>query len=244
MRNTVAKTNSKLLTGILHGLPISLGYFWVAFAYGVISTQLGFSPLIPLSISLSNYTGTGQFVGTNLIALGSLYSQIIFAMFIINIRYSLMSILISQKLDPNFKIWQRLIIAFGVTDENFAVAIKQKEPLTFSYLVGLMLCAYIGWVSGTLLGALMGNIFPAVLLNSFGIALYAMFVAIIIPATSSSKPIALLVLISIIFSLTFYFTPFLKKLEEGWVLIIGSIVCTTAVALLFPHQKEEAESGN
>lgn len=244
---TKPKIKNPLLQGIIQALPIALGYLWVAFAYGVVCLEQGFPLWVPTLISLSNYTGTGQFVGTNLIALNALYSELILTMFIINIRYSLMSILISQKLSPKITIWQRFIIAFGVTDENFAVAIKQQQPLTFSYLIGLMFCAYIGWVSGTVLGAVMGNIFPTILLKSFGIALYAMFVAIIIPMGVESKPIAALIVISIGCSCLFYFIPKLKNIGEGWVMTSVSIVCTTIIALLFPHEalsKKELNDGN
>ena len=164
-------------------------------------------------------------------------------MLIINIRYTLMSISLSQKMGKGFPLWQRAAIAFGLTDENYAVAIRQPNKLSFPYLMGLMSCSFAGWIAGTSLGALLGDVLPDMVMNALGIALFAMFVAIIIPASREDHRVLLLVVLSTAASCLFYFTPVLNRLSEGWVIIICSIVCTAVVALLFPR-KEEGEAQN
>ena len=168
--------------------------------------------------------------------------EIAATMLVINIRYTLMSVSLSQKLDSGVKLWQRSVLALGVTDENYAVAIRSPKRLNFSYLLGLMLCSFCGWVGGTALGALLGDILPEALMNALGIALFAMFVAIILPAARDDKKVLLLVALSTAASCLFYFTPVLDRLSDGWVIIICSVVCTAAVAFLFPRKEDDAEN--
>lgn len=233
----------RLKRGIKDGIPIALGYFSVSFAYAVLARKTGFPIWFPILVSATNFTGTGQFVGTELIAAGAAIAELFSAMLIINIRYTLMSLSLSQKMGSDFPLWQRAIIAFGVTDENYAVAIRQPQKLTMSYLLGLMGCSFAGWVGGTVCGAALGDVFPPSLMSAFGIALYAMFVAIIIPPSRSDKSVLFLVCISTAASCLFYFTPVLNTLSEGWVIIIASVFCTTIAALLFPR-KEPASDQN
>ena len=128
--------------GLKDGLPISLGYVPVAFAYAIQAVDKGFPPWFPILVSATNFTGTGQFAGTNLIAAGASLAVLLATMLVINIRYALMSISIAQKLESGFPLWKRLIVAFGVTDENYAVAVRQPHKLSFPYLLGLMGCSF------------------------------------------------------------------------------------------------------
>ena len=233
----------KFIRGVKDGLPIALGYISVSFAYGIAAVNEGFPPWFPILITLTNFTGTGQFAGTNLIAAGAGFLELATTMLIINIRYTLMSISLSQKMGKGFPLWQRAAIAFGLTDENYAVAIRQPNKLSFPYLMGLMSCSFAGWIAGTSLGALLGDVLPDMVMNALGIALFAMFVAIIIPDSREDHRVLLLVVLSTAASCLFYFTPVLNRLSEGWVIIICSIVCTAVVALLFPR-KEEGEAQN
>ena len=232
----------KFTRGLKDGLPIALGYVSVAFADAVLARNTGFPLWFPILVSATNFTGTGQFVGTELIAAGAALVELFSAMLIINIRYTLMSLSLSQKMGSDFPLWQRAIVAFGVTDENYAVAIRQPQKLTMPYLLGLMGCSFFGWVGGTALGAVLGDVFPPSLMSALGIALYAMFVAIIIPPARKEKSVLLLVVISAAASCLFYFTPVLKNLSDGWVIIICSVVCTLIVSLLFPRKQENAET--
>ena len=123
----------------------------------------GFPVWFPILVSATNFTGTGQFAGTNLIAAGASLAVLFATMLVINIRYALMSVSLSQKLDGNFPLWKRLIVSFGVTDENYAVAVQQPNKLKFSYLMGLMGCSFAGWLGGTALGAGMSALLSALL---------------------------------------------------------------------------------
>ena len=229
--------------GVKDGIPIALGYLSVAFAFGVICIEKGFPVWFPILTSFTNFTGTGQFIGADLLSQLVGYTELLATMIIINLRYSLMSISLAQKIGFDTPLWQRVIIAFGVTDENFAVAISKIKKPTFSYLMGLMNCSFLGWFGGTVLGALLGDIFPPSLMSAFGIALYTMFIAIILPPAKTDKPILILILISVLFSCIFYFTPYLKKLSSGWVIIIGSIICSAIISLIFPR-KEQTQAQN
>lgn len=237
--------------GIKDGLPIALGYVPVAFAYAVGAVDRGFPLWFPILISASNFTGTGQFAGTNLIAAGASLAVLFATMLVINIRYALMSLSLSQKIE-GFPLWQRAVIAFGVTDENFAVAIRRPQKLTFPYLTGLMSCSFCGWVGGTVLGAALAAILSSLLtgsaaayyqlaMSAFNIALYAMFVAIVIPAAREERSVLLLVALSVAASCVFYFVPALQALPDGLEIVICSIVCTVAVSLLFPRRDDPAE---
>lgn len=237
----------KFSRGLKDGFPIALGYVSVAFAYAVQTVNQGFPPWFPILISATNFTGTGQFAGTNLIAVGANLAVLIATMLVINIRYTLMSFALAQKLQSPFPLWKRAIIAFGVTDENFAVAIRQPQRLSFPYLLGLMCCSFCGWLGGTALGAGVSSIlaqtltsdsgkaFYEMLMSAFGIALYAMFVAIVVPPSRDDRTILFLVVLSVAASCIFYFVPALNSLPAGLEIIICSVVCTAIIAYFFPH---------
>lgn len=236
--------------GLKDGLPIALGYVPVAFAYAIRAVDQGFPLWFPILVSGTNFTGTGQFAGTNLIAAGAGIAVLLFTMLVINIRYALMSVSISLKLDGHFPLWKRMIVALGVTDENYAVAMRQPKKLNFPYLMGLMGCSYAGWLGGTALGAGMSALLSAlltgdaaawydILMSSFNISLYAMFVAIVIPPARGDKKVLLLVALSIAGSCLFYFVPVLHSLPSGVDIIVVSVVCTAILALLFPRRDEE-----
>lgn len=247
--------NRKYLRGVKDGMPIALGYVSVSFAYAVQAVGQGFPFWFPILVSATNFTGTGQFAGTNLIAAGANFGLLLATMLIINIRYTLMSLSLSQKMGSGFPLWQRAVLAFGVTDENYAVAIRQPKQLTFSYLIGLMSCSFFGWVGGTALGAGLSSLLATVLTSEVGatyyqllmsalnIALYAMFVAIIIPPARDDKSILLLVILSVGASCLFYFIPVLANLPAGLEIILCSIFCTAVLAFLFP-KKEETSAEN
>lgn len=226
-------------SGVKDGIPIALGYLSVAFTFGVLCINKGFPVWIPTLISMTNLTGTGQFVGVDLIAAGATLIELCVTMLIINIRYTLMSLSLSQKLHKSVTLPQRFLIAFGNTDEIYAVSMGKYGELKFRYMLGIILCSYCGWVGGTLLGSIGGSFFPPMLLSAFGITLFAMFIAIIVPPAKSSKPIFLVIILSIAISCIFYFTPILKLLSSGWVIIICAIVSTTIIAVIFPVKLEK-----
>ena len=221
--------------GFKDGFPISLGYFAVAIAFGVATVGYGFPLWSPILISLTNYTGSGQALGVQLLAVTSTtLAELVVAMLIINIRYALMSVTASQMLSPDVKLWQRFVLAFGMTDENFAVAISRGREITFKYMLGVELTAFAGWVGGTVVGALVGNFLPEVVMTAFRIALPAMFIAIVLPPCRASKAAAFVVALSVAMSCAFYYIPGLNLLSKGWVYVICGIVSAVVGALLFP----------
>lgn len=187
-------------TGMLDGLPIALGYFSVSFAFGMLAVEKGLPLWGPICISLTSFTGTGQFVGVDLFAGGAAFLEIAFTLLIINLRYLLMSLSLSQRLSPTVGLFQRLNIAFGVTDEIYAVAMTKTSPLTFSYMMGLILCSFAGWVCGTSVGALVGTALPPSVQSALGIALYAMFIAILVPPARKERPVLIVVAVGAVMS--------------------------------------------
>ncbi len=225
--------------GAADGVPIALGYFSVAFAFGMLAVTNRFPVWTPLVISLTNFTGTGQFAGLDLLRLGASFFEIACTMLIINVRYVLMSLSLSQKLDGRVTLWQRLLIAFGNTDEIYAVSMGQPGTLCFPYMMGLILCSFSGWVGGTAVGALCGGFFPDSVIRALGIALYAMFIAIIIPPARDYGPIAKIILLAVLLSCLFWYVPGLSELSNGWVIIICGVVSAGVGALLFPVEESE-----
>lgn len=229
---------SQFLKGFYHGLPIGLGYLSVSFGFGIMTMKAGLSVLSAVGISLSNLTSAGQVAGVGVIAAGGTLIEIILTQIVINLRYSLMGISLSQKLSESFTFPKRLIAAHGITDEIFAVAISQKE-VTPSYMYGLMVLPILGWTSGTLLGALFGQLLPESISNALGIMLYAMFVATIVPAARKEKSVLICVITAAVLSVGVkYIFP---SLSGGFSVIICSCLSAVFCAWLFPKDSEEEE---
>ena len=176
-----------------------------------------------------------------LAAAGAAISEIAFTVLIINLRYMLMSLSVSQKFCGNYPMRKRLLTAFGITDEIYAVAVRQTDSLSPAYMAGLILCSYAGWVGGTALGAVCGSLFPESVISALGIALYAMFIAIIVPPASESKPVLLIVLGAAAVSCIFKYVPFLSHVSSGWVIIISGVSTAALGAWLAPDTSEDTE---
>ena len=222
--------------GLFDGSSIGLGYFAVAAAFGMLAVGFGLSPFLAFLISVTNLTSAGQFAGLTLIGAGGSLMEIAATVFIVNIRYVLMSLSLSQKLDGHFKLWQRLIAAHGVTDEMFMVASLQKGELSFRYMLGLMTLPIIGWSSGTYLGAVVTNLLPHLVQDALGIALYGMFIALIVPAVRKSWEILMVVLASVGLSCLFFYVPQLSGVSGGMAVIICTVVAAALGAWLFPNK--------
>ena len=243
------KPTSKFLKGILDGLPIGIGYLSVSFAFGILAVEYGLSPLEALLISMTNLTSAGQLAAVPIIAGGGSFIELAVTQLIINSRYALMSVALSQKLDKKVKLWHRFIIAFGNTDEIFAVSMGQKESVGKVYFFGLMLTPWVGWSAGTILGALAGSALPPIITSSLNIAIYAMLVSIFVPKAKEHLPTALCVLLSVAISCAFKYLPLLSTFAEnysGFVIIICAVVSSAIFALLFPTQlnEEVEQNGN
>ena len=226
-------------TGVHHGIPIALGYFSVATAFGLIAVNGGCTAVEALFISMFNVTSAGQFAGVTVMASAGSYIEMAMTQFLINARYSLMAISLSQKVDSRFTTLPRILLSTFITDEIYAVAIGQKEDVSAKYYAGLSCLPYVGWAAGTFFGAFMGNILPQVLTTSLSIGLYGMFIAIVVPVVKSSRKTLIIVGISLAISCLLYFIPAFDKVSAGFAIIISSVIASAAGALLFPIDDEE-----
>lgn len=220
--------------GLKDGLPICLGYLSVSFTFGMAVISGGMPIWVAVLISMTNLTSAGQFAGLEIILNGGMYLEIVVTTFIINIRYMLMSLSLSQKVDEKMTNLQRWVLSFGVTDEIFAVSMQQKGSINARYFAGLILTPYAGWAIGTLLGATATGFLPLSVRSALGIAIYGMFIAIIVPPATKTRPIAIVVVISVLLSCIFKWAPALNQLSAGWVIIICAMIASAYGALKYP----------
>lgn len=226
--------------GLLVGIPIALGYLSVSFSFGILAIKYGLTWWEAALISLTNVTSAGQFAGIQIMGTPGLWLDMLIAQATVNVRYSFMSIALSQKLDKKCSgIW-RWLMAFMVTDELFAVGISE-ESVTRSFWAGLSTLPYIGWASGTILGAIMGNILPASVMSALGLALYGMFVAIVVPVMKTEKPVVWTVIIAAVLSSCFTYIPGLNKVSAGLAISICAIVSAGIMAVLRPVDDDESK---
>ena len=218
------------IQGLRDGVPIMAGYFAVSFSFGILAMQGGLSVIQAALTSLTNMTSSGQFAGLQIIAAGGTLIELILTQVIINMRYSLMSLTLSPKLDKKIKLWQRLLIAFANTDEIFAVAMSRERSLTFMYMAGLQILPIFGWTAGTAIGAIAGNLLPAALTAALGIALYGMFIAVVVPVARRSRPVLLSALIAIAISCVLY----VLKVSAGISIIVSTVAASALMAFLRP----------
>lgn len=231
-------SKSEFAAGFRVGIPVMLGYLPVAFTYGSAVVRNGLSPLVSIIISATNLTSAGQFAGTNMILAGASYLEIAVTVLIINIRYMLMSLALSQKIDPRLNLGQRAVVSFGITDEVFALAATTSHALTFWFMLGLIAGPFVGWTAGTALGAYAIGFLPPEAQNAMGIAIYGMFVAIVVPSAKKSRPILAVVLLSVVLSCLLTYTPVLNRLSSGWAILVASFVAAAVGAAFFPIKEE------
>ena len=229
---------SEYFRGFKAGVPVGLGYLSVSFAFGVAAVQKGLPVLTAVLISLTNLTSAGQVAGLDIIALGGGYLEMAVTQLIINLRYALMSISLSQKLDPSVRMGDRFVMAFGVTDENFAIAVAQPKTVTARYFFGLMTLPILCWTCGTLLGAAAGSILPASVLSALGVAIYGMFVAIILPVAKRSAAVAGVALGAAALSCCFAWIPMLNRVSGGFAIILCAVIAAAVGAVLRPVEEE------
>ena len=226
---------NEFIRGIKRGFPICLGYIPVSFTFGLIAVKMGFSPFQATLISLTNMASAGQFAGIRLIEGGAPYIELIVTTFVINLRYFLMSLSLSQKVNPEMPFYKRAVMAYCITDEVFALAAMEPDEVKFPFFGGLMLTPILGWTTGTLLGAIASNLLSPMMQGCMGIALYCMFIAIIIPPARKSRKVALAVVIAAILSCIFKYVPGINALSQvgggGWAIItaaiLGAAICAT-----------------
>ncbi len=227
--------------GLLDGIPIAVGYLSVSFGFGITAVNLGLRIIEAVLISMTNLTSAGQVAGLSVIVAGGTLFEMALTQFVINMRYSLMGIAMTQKLERGYGTLHRLFTSFFITDEIFAVSVSRKEVIRPSYMYGLATLPYIGWASGTILGAVAGHILPDSLAAALGIAIYGMFVAIITPAAKKEMGVLITVLFAVIISVFIYTVPALSFISSGFRIIISGVVAALVAASLRPMEVEENE---
>ena len=226
---------NEFIRGLKRGFPICLGYFPVSFTFGLIAVKMGFTPAQATLISLTNMASAGQFAGIRLIEGGAAYIELIVTTFIINLRYFLMSLSLSQKVNPEMPFYKRAVMAYCITDEVFALSAMEPDEVTFPFFGGLMITPIIGWTTGTLVGAVASELLSPMVQGCMGIALYCMFIAIIIPPARKSRKVALAVVVAAALSCIFKYVPGINMLSQvgggGWAIItaaiLGAAICAT-----------------
>ena len=229
---------SQFRYGLKDGVPIGLGYLAVSFTFGIMARGAGLDTWQAVAMSFTNLTSAGQFAALGIIQAGAPFVEMAVAQLIINLRYCLMSCSLSQKLESGIPSFHRFLMAYGVTDEIFGVSVCRPGMLSPFYNYGLICVAVPGWTLGTLLGAISGDLLPARLLSALNVALYGMFLAVVIPPAKGNRILTGVILASMALSFLFTRIPALDHISSGFKIIILTIMIAGAAAILFPVKEE------
>lgn len=239
--NQTFDKKTAFLSGLKAGIPIALGYFAVSFSLGITARNAGVTPLQSLVISLLCNASAGEYAGFTVISSVATYIEMAFMIFIANARYILMSCALSQKLSPNLKLTHKLLIGFDLTDELFAISLARPGFLNPFYFYGAAVISIPSWAVGTALGAVAGDIIPEMLVNALSVALYGMFLVVIIPPAKKNKIIAVLIAVCFALSYAFQKIPIFAGISSGTKIIILTVIISVAAALFFPVKEEVAK---
>ncbi len=228
--------------GLKGGLPIGIGYFAVSFTIGILMRNAGFTPFQGFLFSIINNTSAGEVAGISIIKDGGSYLEIAISQLVINARYFLMSAALIPMIEPTLGSIPRFLIANDIADETFALNIMQKKPLDPHFAYGVACSTIPLWASGAALGIVFGNILPSRVVSALSVALYAMFVAVIIPPAKKNRFLFPVIIISMLASYLFSILPYLSSLSEGMRVIILTLVISAFVAIIKPIKEgEDAE---
>lgn len=220
--------------GIKDGFPIALGYFAVSFTFGIVAKSTGLTPFQGVLMSGTNFTSAGQFAALSLIGSSAIYLEMAITQLVINLRYCLMSCSLAQKLDAKMAFRHRFLLAFGVTDEIFGVSVCREGRLHPFYNYGLMSIAMPGWVLGTFCGIVSGSLLPGSITSALSIALYGMFIAVIIPPAKGNKVLFAIIILSMAVSFLFAKVSVLAQISSGFKIILLTVLIAGIAAILFP----------
>ncbi|MBO5270381.1 MAG: AzlC family ABC transporter permease [Clostridia bacterium] len=234
---------SSFLRGLRLGVPIGLGYLSVSFTFGIMAVSYGLAWWQAVLISMLTLTSAGQLAGIGVMVHPGQYLEMLISQLTINVRYSFMSLSLSQKVAPSFCGIKRWLLGFFMTDEIFAVA-AAEDNVNERLFLGLSVVPYFGWTLGTLFGSLIGNVLPAVVLNALCLAIYGMFLAIVAPKARTSRAVFVVVLIAALLHAAFYYLPVLSSVSSGISISISAIVAAVCGAIFFPvkNTSEETEA--
>ena len=229
-----------LVKGVRDGIPIALGYFAVSFSLGIAARSAGLTAFQAMLASFTNNASAGEFAAFTLIGAGAGYGEVALMTLIANARYLLMSCALSQKLDSSVSVGHRMLIGYDVTDEIFGICVSVDGRLNPFYAYGAMLVALPGWAVGTYLGVRMGSILPARLVSALSVALYGMYIAIILPPARRSRFVAGLIAASMALSALLTCLSFFQFLSSGMRVILLTVALSAAAAILKPIEEASA----
>lgn len=235
-------TKSLMLKGARDGFPIGMGYLAVSFALGLAARNAGITPPEGALMSLGMVASAGEYAAILLIGAGAGAVEMITTTLIINLRYFLMSCALTQKLDSSVPMWKRMLLAFCVTDELFGISAAYPGKLKPLYTYSAAVVAVFGWVLGTVLGIIAGNILPARAVSALSVALYGMFIAIIIPPSKKSRFMMGLIVLSMLLSLLFTLIPVLNSISSGFKVILLTVAVAGGAAVIRPIPDEDEET--
>lgn len=226
--------------GFIDAIPIGVLYLCVGFSLGIACSEVKLNALEAFLLSLLSASSTGEFAGVGIMANHGSYFEIILSTFVINLRYLLMSAVLLTKLNPNEKLGRKLLMGTGITDEIFGLSIIQPYPLNPFYVVGCFTISVINWAGGTALGVIMGNVLPDIVVSSLSMAIYAMFVSIVV--TPSRKDLVLACVVAISMILSFLCNRFIPEMQMGIRCVVLTVVVSAVASIFFPHTEKEAEN--
>lgn len=224
--------------GLIDGVPIGLGYFAVAFSLGIFAKRVGLTAMQGFWASLLNLASAGEYALFSAIQDKATYIEVAIAILIVNARYFLMSCALSQRFSPDTKFFHRLFVGYGITDEIFGISIARKGSVQPFYNYGAIAIAAPLWAIATSAGILAGTYLPTRIVSALSVALYGMFIAIIIPPCKKNFTIAACVAVSFILSFASSYIPLIKELSSGTRTIILTVVISVAAALIRPIKEE------
>ena len=228
----------RFLKGMKTGIPIALGYFAVSFALGITARAAGMTALQAGAMSVGMVASAGEFAAVTLIASGAGVLEMITTTIVVNLRYFLMGAALSQKVSERTPMIHRFLLSYCITDEIFGVCMAQEGYLVPVFVYGTTAISVTGWTAGTVLGALMGNILPHMVVNALSVALYGMFLAVIIPAARKNRFILLVVIVAMAAGALFSWAPLLRNISSGFRVIILTILIAGGAALIRPINEE------
>ncbi len=218
------------LSGVRAGVPIAVGYLPIGITFGLVGTSAGLTTLETLSLSLLVFAGASQFVAVNLMVLGASAGEIVLTTLVLNIRHFLMTSALSRRMAPGMSTGIAVLVALGITDETFSVAsLQDEEVLAPSFCLGLNAVAYLAWCGGTAMGTLAASVIPAAIRSSMGIALYAMFVGLLVPRITVDRH-ALIVAVSAMGIHLVFRLSALSALGAGWGIVAATVIAASVGA--------------
>lgn len=238
---STGKVKNDFIRGLKDGIPVGLGYLPIALACGVATSKAGISPLISQMMSFLIYSGSGQAAVVNLFRGGeTVIFMYALTLFVMNCRYLLFSMSLTQKLNPSMSTLERIIVGTFNTDEVFGVVMREKGYISTQYFVGVATLPYICFALGNALGSFTTDLLPDSISSALGIIIHAMFIALIVPPAKESNKVLVVVLIALVMSIILECIPIITRyLSSGWIIIICAIVTASIGAIMFPVEDEE-----